>query len=620
MNEITFIWIDPSEADFFPKPLVSRFSKNENIMSLDSMEELIITAEVSDNTKCKTINNKIFQSPYSYIEEFNNPDYLNATATNASTWVKGRIMMAFGGLYTVTVPNTPVVTTGTEWLSPSIVQSISFYTGKGFVQKVIIYANETVFPNTSIHYQISTDDNIWIPINLNETHSYVNNYYHGLYWRAVLESEDHLHRGSSPQIDSLRIEFEVFYDEEPPSISLVNIQNNTAISPRTVIEVFFSDYLLDQSWFNWNDDNNQTITDLLTITCPITEDYHWLSVYVNDSLGHLTTSRYRFYVNHPPVIKLHSPSNNSVLMPAIAIEFVITDPTVIDVWYKWDNQGNTSLIAPYVVKTVNTTGTHVLLVGARDRWDMITLETFYFYILGSASIITTQHPPSTAFSGESFIYSFNITNSEVVPLNLTLIAFSTDDDVLTGNGSQIILNPGATRTMELQIRPKHASIHQLEIDLFYEDLLFYHYILKFNVAPQWMSPTFLLPLLISVIFMVVISCASFYYVRNQLVIRRLFWKQQAQLTHLIDQLTISNLEVSIGKEIEASGSEDPSSRPLGFHQYLQLSEPLDREALKQQLYFLRDQIFSGDSRNFQRLSGLLTKAEKSLNEFKEEIQ
>lgn len=175
-----------------------------------------------------------------------------------------------------------------------------------------------------------------------------------------------------------------------------------------------------------------------------------------------------------------------------------------------------------------------------------------------------------------------------------------------------MLNPGENRTIELQIKPKHASFHQLEIYLFYENLIYHYFILKFNVAPQWMSPTFLYQLLITVSFVVIISCASFYYIRKQLVIRKLFWEQQTQLTRLIDQLIISNLEESIVKETEESCSEEFSSRPLGFHQYLQLSEPLDREALKQQFYSLRNQIKNGDSNNFRHLSELLTQAEELL--------
>jgi hypothetical protein len=503
--------------------------------------------------------------------------------------------------------------------SLSFVQSSSCYNSKGFVQNLTLYANQTVYPNTSISYQISSNGNTWIPINLNETYSWETNPSHGLYWRAILEAEDQ--RDPSPCIDSIRIDFNVYYDEEPPCVTLINVQNNTAIFPGTVVECSLSDYLLDKSWFNWNEGNNLTLSEPWTITSPISEGYHYLAVHANDSVGYLTTKRYRFYVNYPPLVELQSPLNNSVIIPITEIMFLIKDPTLTNAWYQWDNQGNLSLTAPFVVQAINSSGFHILTIGTRDSWNSLTIHTYSYYIVSSTSIETIQQRLFTAYSGESFIYSITITNTEAIPLNLMLLVFSTDDDVLTGNNSHFVLNPRENTTIELEIRPKHDSIHQLEINLFHEDLLFYHDILEFNVAPQWMSPTFLLSLLTVIIFLLsvaMVTGTSLLYIKDQLALHRLFWEQHTQLTQLIDQLTISNLEVSIVKETEESSSEDPSSRPLGFFHHLQLSEPLDREALKQQFYSLRDQIVNGDPHNFQRLSELLTQGEKLLEELQEE--
>ena len=503
-------------------------------------------------------------------------------------------------------------------VSPETVQTKSIYRSEGFVQNVTLYANQTVYPNTSISHQISSDGNTWISITLNGTYLWERNPFHDLYWRAVLAAADQ--RAPSPCIDSIRIEFNVYYDEEPPSITLINVQNNTAIFPGTVIECSLSDYLLDKSWFNWNDGTDLPLTEPWVIRCPNSEGYHWLMLNVNDSVGHLITKYYYFYVNYPPLIELQSPLNNSVIGPITEIEFLISDPTLTNTWYQWDNQGKVSLTAPYVIKGLNSTGTHVLRVGACDSWNMITIKAFHFYIIDPTSIEVTQPRPFTAYNGERFIYSITITNTEIIPLNLVLLVFSPDDDVLTGNSSYFVLNPGKNITLELEIKPKHDSIHQLEICLFHEGLLFYHDILEFNVVPWWMSPTCLLPLLTVTIFLlsvVLVTGTSLLYIRDQLALRRLFWEQHTELIQLIDQLTISNLEVNISKETKESGSDDPSSRPLGFSQYLQLSEPLDREALKQQFYALRDQIVKGDPHNFQRLSELLTQAEELLKEFHE---
>ncbi|MFX0204438.1 MAG: C13 family peptidase, partial [Candidatus Hodarchaeota archaeon] len=164
-----------------------------------------------------------------------------------------------------------------------------------------------------------------------------------------------------------------------------------------------------------------------------------------------------------------------------------------------------------------------------------------------------------------------------------------EDDVLRGNNSQFILNSGENKTIELKIRPKHTSTHHLEIFLFYEDLVYYHGILEFHVAPQWLSPILLLPLLIltTILLLIVLGLGTvFLYMKHQVMLQKLFSEQQAQLLQLIDQLTISTLEKTAKKEI--NDSDTPDTRPLGFPQYLQLAEPLDRETLKQQFYTLKD--------------------------------
>ncbi|MFX0051161.1 MAG: hypothetical protein ACFFAJ_17440 [Candidatus Hodarchaeota archaeon] len=586
-------------------------------MSTDHNEEINSSTDLFEKAYPNIIKDKIFHTTYSYVETFDNTDYLDTISTNASGWGDGIIKVDIESLFTIILDG-GLATTGVEWLSPAIVQSISCYSSKGFVHNVTIFANQTVFPNTSIHYQISTDNNVWIPITLNETYSFTMNPYHGLYWRAVLEANDPL--GSSPYIDSIKIDFDVFYDTEPPTIALINGRNNTAISPGTVIECSLNDYLLDQCWFNWDNGINLRLISPWAIVGPTSEGYHWLTVHANDSVGHLTTVRYQFYVNYSPLVELQSSLNNSIIIPLTEIKFLIMDPTLTSVWYQWDSLGNSSLLSPFIVKAINSSGFHMLTVGARDSWNNITIKTYCFYILGSISVEITRNPPSIVYSGENFIYSFTIINTQPISLNLLLIVIGLEDDVLTGNGSQIVLNPGENTTIELEIRPKHASIHQLEIYLLYEGLVYYSEILQFNVAPQWMSPTFLFQVLIFVFFIVIVSSISIYYFRKQFESRRLLWEQHDQLTRLIDKLTIANLEANITREAEATGSDESSIRPLGFPQYLHLSEPLDQEALQQQFYSLRNQIENGDPNNLQELSELLAQAEELLEELQEEAR
>jgi hypothetical protein len=199
---------------------------------------------------------------------------------------------------------------------------------------------------------------------------------------------------------------------------------------------------------------------------------------------------------------------------------------------------------------------------------------------------------------------------------LTLVLFGTEDEVLTGNNSQILLDPGENKAIEIKIQPIHASTHQLEIYLLYEGLTYYTETLKFNVAPQWLSPRFLFPIfLVSIILLLIILVVgtSLLYFQDQLLLQRVFWEQKTQLTKLIDQITIVNLEESISNSMEGH-----SNRPLGFPEHLQPSHSLNRGELEKEFYILREQIIKGDLNNLYRLSKLLTQVEELLKESQED--
>ncbi|MHA2203553.1 MAG: LVIVD repeat-containing protein, partial [Candidatus Hodarchaeales archaeon] len=143
--------------------------------------------------------------------------------------------------------------------SLSTAQSTSFYQDGGFVQNVTLFTNQTVFVNTSIDYQISTNGKTWIPITPNETHIFVTNPSPDLHWRVILMTVNH--SGQSPYVASIRINFDVYYDEESPLITLTNVQNSSRILVGTIIECVIQDFTLIRSWFNWDNGTNLILTD-----------------------------------------------------------------------------------------------------------------------------------------------------------------------------------------------------------------------------------------------------------------------------------------------------------------------------------------------------------------------
>lgn len=207
-----------------------------------------------------------------------------------------------------------------KWNSVSLVQSTSCFTSEGFVQNITLYANQTVFPNTNIIHQISSDGNTWIPVTLEEPFSFTMNRYHELYWRAELMTEDT--KGPSPFINSIKLEYDVYIDEDPPIVKLMNVQNDTTISPRTLIEVAVSDFTLDQCWYHWDNEQNRSISVMWTISTPLREGSHILVIHANDSVGYLTTQQYLFHVNYPENL-LSSPRFEAILLFCFIGAFLI---------------------------------------------------------------------------------------------------------------------------------------------------------------------------------------------------------------------------------------------------------------------------------------------------------
>ncbi|MFW9903265.1 MAG: hypothetical protein ACFFFH_02955 [Candidatus Thorarchaeota archaeon] len=536
-----------------------------------------------------------------YIEDFTGFEsevYCNVTATNASGWGSGRIKIA-------------------ESIgSPSIAQSVCCFTSTGVIHNITLYTNQTVFPNTSIHFQISTNSNKWEPISPNQTYS-LEKAYHTLFWRARLEIEDP--EKPSPWIDSIRIEFDIFYDTKPPIIKIINLQNNSVIFPGTIIECTIEDFCNVKSWITWDEGPELTLTNPWMIICPFLEEgYHWLTISANDTLGYQSRKNYLLFVNQPPRINLLT--NTSIITLKTDIAFSIADHSLVEVWYQWDNLTKTTITSPFLVRAIDSPGEHTLIIGAWDSWDNTTIKIFTFIILNPATIDTSLLP-SNIYTQESFKYSLTIVNSEEISLNLTLLAFSPVDDVLQGNGSQILLDHGEEQSLTLEIRPMQTGRHQVTIYLLYEDFEYYYEALELIVWPQWLSPNYLLEFrifLFLVLSVVVCSSGSIYYTRKYIVTSRQFWKLRDQLNHLVDQLTLSNLEIIVVKEKKSSKKH--SSKLLGFPQNLLIIEPLDREALQNQFYSLRDEIISSELRNHRELSKLLTQAEELLNENFENVK
>ena len=295
-----------------------------------------------------------------------------------------------------------------------------------------------------------------------------------------------------------------FYIDVAPYISLVTPSNDSHIISTVLINLTISDYNLNQTWYHWDFESNQTLTDPWDVTVPSTEGSHWLYIYSIDDFGQTTRVKFRWLIHQVPTISLSSPTNGSIQIQGNIIVLLIEDNNLDSTWYNWDSSSNQSFSTSWNVTISLNSGWHRLTVYANDTDGYITIDEYYFYVLNPLSIEITQSPPTTSYVGESFLFSFTITNPETITLELKVYIFSSDVEVLPGtsygNGSVCEINPEQSQKITIKISPKHASIIQFSIALYLDSgHEFHRFSSQFNVEPQWMSPNFLLPLMIILI-------------------------------------------------------------------------------------------------------------------------
>ena len=249
---------------------------------------------------------------------------------------------------------------------------------------------------------------------------------------------------------------------------------------------------LSNPYFNWN-----------TSSFPSGDDYLLrVRATCSEGVSINATTTLTFNLDNPPQIILQNALNNSILTPTTSFGFRFTGFPLSNVWYSWNNETKVRIAAPYTVTIDNLSGINILTMEAEDIWNATGVQHYLFYILSPLNPRVSKSLPNTAYPSVPLEYAFTITNFEEVSLELTLAVFGEDDTILEGNNSQISLLPGGTANFRLLIQPHHASHHQLVLELYHEELLYYTKVLDFNVAPYWQSPQFFTSFITTAVFTV----------------------------------------------------------------------------------------------------------------------
>lgn len=502
-----------------------------------------------------------------------------------------------------------------DFINPSIVQSVPIYkSNRGFIHNVTVCANQTLYPKTNIDYFISVDGITWIPVTLNESYSYETNFNRKLFWRAVLEIEEG--QTQPPIINSLSFDFDIYIDETAPFISLSKLTNDTVLRSDDLIGFNFTDFSFDNAWCHWDSEDNRTLVSPYEVSVPTDEGYHWLTIYANDSVGNVAVQYYRWWINQVPNINLVSQTNGTLQMNGSIIEFVIRDSNLAHTWYAWDDGVNQSFSIDWNISLSLSKGWHRLTVYANDTDGYMSVSRYLFYCLGSASLTNIQVPTSTVYSGESFIISFTIANSEAVPLNLTLFILSSEDEVLQGNGSQILLAPSESKTIELNIKPTQASIHELTILLYQSGLVYHQFTLDFNVEPQWMSSKFWQPIVLSIIAIIIlISVAILMIIGGMYTLSYINYSKRAR--EIKNQIDLQGFfDVNLAQSTFNEKEWQRFQKQLGDHSWIMGDVLATPQYLKKKL---RDMIWTEGSISMKNLLDLTNLDQTTITKFLKDI-
>ncbi|UCG01619.1 MAG: hypothetical protein JSW11_18665 [Candidatus Heimdallarchaeota archaeon] len=139
-----------------------------------------------------------------------------------------------------------------EMIGFVVAQSVCCYRSTGDIHNVTLSVNQTVFPNSCIYYQVSTNSIRWELINPNEIYSLTDKHSSILYWRARLEVEDL--RGPTPGIDSILLDLDIFYDtksslEEVSTTSVIiypssKTKSTIGFTPFVILTSFLAIFLM----------------------------------------------------------------------------------------------------------------------------------------------------------------------------------------------------------------------------------------------------------------------------------------------------------------------------------------------------------------------------------------
>lgn len=222
-------------------------------------------------------------------------------------------------------------------------------------------------------------------------------------------------------------------------ISLITPINASTQKSGKIIELNIK-WGSDELVYNWDGDNNITVTDTANITLPSGEGLHNLSVYVQQIAGNWVSSYYEFITDDIiPSVILESPVNETTQKSGVNIDLTVNggDGYLI---YNWDYNSNTTVIDLTYLYIPLVDGLHNLSLYVRDFANNWVTNYYEFTVNGTVLSLILESPTNMTTHQSGITIDFTVIGSDGNfiynwdDLSNTTVINSTNLTLLPGDG------------------------------------------------------------------------------------------------------------------------------------------------------------------------------------------
>lgn len=192
---------------------------------------------------------------------------------------------------------------------------------------------------------------------------------------------------------------------------------------------------VDTCWYILNAGANTTLASCANSTFTAAQGGNLITVYVNDTVGHINSSAVNFFVDTiNPAITIQLPANTTYNATTRSLNYTATDTNLDRCWYSLNGGANIIL-----ANCTNTTFTAIqggnnITVYVNDTLDNQNSSIVYFFVDSVFPVLTVQDPQNITYG------------TTTIPINFTLIDTNVDSCAYSLDGAPYTNLPGCTNT------------------------------------------------------------------------------------------------------------------------------------------------------------------------------